>query len=591
MSSLPSNSYLPSEILHIIFDYLENDDLHLLFDVSPRFCYLSLTIYFARRKVTISPDGQIDLPNHGKAKEMLPLIPKARFVTSINRLWCGFFHPDKSFLKNIYDLTAVLKHVKSVKELELNLFSSGRAWTPTLIKRINAGNALVKALGELFMAAAQVSRSLIVYSGPSLRSVIQKVEKGGSGGNTLTRKLSLSFRPISRLFSSDNLRGKWLTHHYLAGSNPAPPKSTSPPLSAKGALRSLEINSFILLTPPFLDWCIHTLNCNDVTELTFGTIEFRDVNWSSLLPQIRIPALKKVAFRGYTPFGDLVAFMARHDHITALAVNHLNFEDWVKSISPLATPSTPSPCSEPSCDACVVEKLVKAFAKINKLTCSPQGFVHLFSGALLPTNPKIELFPNLRTVIVFWSIGLGQPVRMSAVADILAPISHRLKSYKKAKLLLMYRADVGSSWLSCPPPALPEAPVGCLQRTVALPYSTDLNSMTGQAKKSRTPIRPATSLFNIFTEIKLEVTPRADKDGVPALAKALADNFTNISKFKVDTRARAGRPPQENKQMKLYLCHHVLKQFTSLRVVYIDGVKSKVVERESREPESRDLPV
>ncbi|KAF5349502.1 hypothetical protein D9756_009007 [Leucocoprinus leucothites] len=573
MSYLRSGKYLPNELLLVIFDFLDNDDLCRLITVSIRFRHLSLIVYFAKRNVAVSPRGQIDLPNPAKTKEMLPLIPKARFVTSINRLSCGLHHPPKSLLQSISDLTAVLRRVESVAELTIDFLTTGESWTPALIRQANAGNALVKGLTELFTAAARVSHSIIVRNGASLRLSLQKAEKVGM----LRRKLSSSFSPVSRMFSPPKeLKRKSSIHQLVAATNDAVRSSLPASFPTKGAVKVFKINSIILLSQPLLDWSIQTLNCNDITDLTFGNIDFRSVDWSFLLPQIHIPALKSLAFRGYTPFNDLVNFLARHETVTSLTVNNIDFEDWGHPSS-LTDPSPSTPFSP------ILENFSAAFSNIKRLSCCPQGLVSLLSDALHPTDPEINLFPNLRAVTVLWSLGIGQQFRASVVGDTLAPIADKLKACEKAVFVVVYRVDLGSAWSACPPPLSIPRPANSLYRsgtllnTSHIPLNHDIPAIM-----SNSPVSPETlsSLFAAFTEIRLDVTPRADRDGIPGLTKALAEVFTHIRHFKVEMHSRAGRPTHENHMMKLHLCHNILKQFKHLRAVYIDGVRSKVVQKQ-----------
>ncbi|KXN91979.1 hypothetical protein AN958_11039 [Leucoagaricus sp. SymC.cos] len=437
----------------------------------------------------------------------------------------------------------------------------------SLIRQINAGNALVSGFSDLLTASTRVSRSMVVRNGASLKSVFQKAEKGNSPG----KGLSWSF---GRLFSSDKLRKRSPDSGVVSGNNGPHSISSATGAPTKGALHAFEIHSIILLSSPFLNWSIQTLNSNNITDLAFGTIEFRDVNWSSFLSQINTPALKSIGFRGYTPFNDLVTFMGRHQNITVLSVNNINFDDWCRVSNSMDSPSS------------LLDKLLNAFSNVQRLSCCPQGLVSLLSGVLHPSNPNVNIFPRLRVISILWSLGIGQQFRMAIVGDILAPIAHKLKDFQRAVFAIMYRADAGSTWRACPPPVLEKSPGGILYRPVAhtnastTPEASNNNSPAAVSVPPTSTPSTATSVFSTFTEIKLEVTSRADREGVPALMKTLADTFTNVKHFRVDTRARAGRPAQENRLMKLYLCHHILKQFKQLKAVHIDGVRSKVAERE-----------
>jgi hypothetical protein len=575
MSTLRCESHLPNEILIIIFNHLDNDDLYRLTDVSPRFCHLSLTVYFAKSKVKISPDGQIDLRNSIKTRDMLSFLQKARFITSFNRLSCSLVHPHKNFLKDISDLTAVLRNAERVEEFVMEILASGEIWTPAMIKQVNTGNALFSALSGLFTAASCVSSSILVRHGTSLTKVLQKADQGDS-----RRRWFL--RPITRLFSSDKLKKRTSISDVIGvigGTSLSISSKTSSSTSVRGKLRTLDVDSIILVSPPFFEWSIQTLNSNDITSMSFGTIEFRDVQWSSLLPRIDTPALKVLVLRGHIPFGALVDFMVRHQGISALTTNSIDFRDWNGCSTSIGTKSV-DPSSEE-----IFTKLKKAFANIIRLACCPQGLSQLISGTLHPTNPAIDLLPNLRYISVLWSLGIGQQLNMSTVNDILAPIARKLRTCKRAEFIITYRADVDSSRRPCPPRTLLQRPIGFLYRPVALTSSrtTPVNQISSNLNPDFTiSTESPISLFSVFTEIKLEVTAKADPEGIPSLVKGLAKSFTAIKYFKVDTRARSGRPVQENQLMKLMLCHQILKHFQHLGVVLVDGAKCKVVEREGR---------
>ncbi|KAF9453659.1 hypothetical protein P691DRAFT_813009 [Macrolepiota fuliginosa MF-IS2] len=573
MSSIAAENYLPSELLLIIFDHLEYGDLYRLTSVSSKFNHLSLIVYFARRKIVVSPDGRVDLPNAARTMEMLPFIRKAPFVKSINRLSCGLLQPHKSFLENISHLTTILRNVESVEEFVLDFFVAGpESWTPTMIKQAKGGTGLVSALNELFTTAARVSRSVMVRNGTSLRAVLQKADKA----NNSTK--SWSFGQVTRLFSE-----KSSSKH---GKKPPTPVSDAPCIStpslvsAKGALQALEINSIILLSPPFLDWTIRALNANEITDLTFGTIEFRDVDWHGVLSQLHIPTLKKLTFRGYTPVRALVDFTVRHQGITTLAVNNLNLDDWYT-----IRPSSPSDNGDAS------SKLAKAFTNVKSLTCCPQGLAILLSPMLFqgktlsPTSTRDnitatsttpDIFPNLRAISVIWSISIGQQLKMSIIGDILEPVAHKFKSYERVTFAVTYRADAGASWRAPVIPVPAQISRG-LQGGNSLVVSTSPSSGYSGANAAATGTAAQSHpLFTYFTKIKLEVTPRADKEGVADFVKGLAEALTCVKRIDVDTRSKAGRFAQENRSMKVLFCYHILTQFKKLQAVYIDGVRSKL---------------
>lgn len=539
MSSVAPDNSLPSELLLTILDYLEYDDLYQLTSVSSRFNRLALIVYFAKRNVDISPSGQIDLPNPRKTAEMLSYIRKAPFITSIKRFHCGLFQPDKSFLERVSHLIAILRNVESVEEFAIDFYAASGQWTPALMKQVNSGNALVNALDDLFTAAARVSRSVAIRNGTALRGVLQKVD-------TSPRRRKGSF--LSRLFTSEKL-SKQIKHS-------TSPATHTPRRFAfseeRGAICALEVNSIILLSLPFLNWTIHTLNTHNITRLAFGTIESSGVDWFTLLPQLQIPCLKNLAFHGYTPFYPLLGFVGRHQGITTLAIEQFNMDH---------------PVDDPS------DHIARAFRNVTELSSCLLGLAILLTLSGKP-------FPKLRTIFALWNIGIGQQLKMSVIGEALAPVAYKLGVYPRVVFNIRYRTEVGVTWRlpvylsprisGSPTPIDPRLFTAFQLNHVATNLSSNaINAATGTA-----------NAFNYFTEAQLDLTPRADKEGIPDLIRSLARSLTNINRFALNTKARDSRPLQENEFFKLYVVHHVLKRFTHLRAVCVDGVSSKIVEHQ-----------
>ncbi|XP_006458620.1 hypothetical protein AGABI2DRAFT_115652 [Agaricus bisporus var. bisporus H97] len=558
-----SNCYLPSELLLNIFGFLEYEDLYTLTQTSTHFSHLSLISYFAQCKVSITPDGRVDLPDAPKTMEMLPFLRKARFIKSINRLSCGIVQPHRLFLEHISDLAAILRHTRSVEKFTLDFYVSGEPWSISMVKQINAGNALFNALNELFTLATRVCRSVMVRNGTALRAVLKESEKGGS-------RKGLSSWSLTRLFVSDKSPKR--TSNSI-------PDSLSPPVfpaaPAKGALRVLEINSILLLSSPFIGWTIRSLNANDITDLIFGTIEHREIYWNTLLSQLHVPTLKCITFRGHTPFNALINFASRHRAITTMTLNNIDMEGWFRHTALISAHES-------------FNKLVRAFENIKKLACCPRGLVLLLSNFFSINNDTshVDLFPNLQSISVLWSVGIGQQLKMSVVEAILAPIAEKLKAYENVSFVVTYRTDVGAC-IRLPSNLFPDA--GEPRSRPTIDTETDIPNITTRPPTSlatlytgitSTSDKPPSSLFTIFNEIKIELTSRADRGGIPDLVKNLAESFTKIKYVRIDTRLRTGRAPEENKAWKLYLCHHALKHFGHLNVFFVDGTRTKVVGRE-----------
>jgi hypothetical protein len=297
---------LSTELLLLILDNVHTAGLLALSRTSRRLHYLALPTYLSRHG--ISNPASRNLVLEGRAVCALPGFQISLFITSLDHLSYKFKGIHPHFAREVTQLLRFITKLTQVSEVVLDLRNIDFRWVDGLAI-VSSDFWKPEFLRLLMVILHKKCVSLTIVYGRFL-------------------KPDLSATPIPK------------RHATIGGSTPIVPKFLGSPLRSGSRHRmilhpplnelgKLFIHGDILLSKPFYDWTMATLNASRITSLSFRLFGVHPTTWATILSSFTIPTLTHFAPEtADIAFADLLKFFSRHPSITNISLHdHINHLD------------------------------------------------------------------------------------------------------------------------------------------------------------------------------------------------------------------------------------------------------------------------
>ncbi|KAJ7214292.1 hypothetical protein C8J57DRAFT_1397300 [Mycena rebaudengoi] len=348
-SSSTSLLDLPNELLHLVFNTLNDQELLRLASTCKHINWLLTPVLFAR--LGLDPcalsSGVIDSITFARDNFLLlQAIGISRSVTLIKELRCELSCSIELNIAGVY-----LSVGKALEGLVNRLSHLGDVKFNPHFSKWRTGQD-IHAIGAFLNGVAQRSDSaLTVFGGNDAGSggpppFIHTIRKT-TDGHTSTVFSSATENPSTQANTHLPLMQQLLQRviaviaAWFQPSHPpqtqtkqtAPPpqpettfKSVecfspyTPPLPACPALTTLHIHSTWLFRAHFYRWTLQLLSTAPLTTLSLDNIDLSQYDWHLIFPALRIPLLETFAIGNEVDIAvsDLIAFLARHPGIRTL---------------------------------------------------------------------------------------------------------------------------------------------------------------------------------------------------------------------------------------------------------------------------------
>ncbi|KAK7028341.1 hypothetical protein R3P38DRAFT_920864 [Favolaschia claudopus] len=318
---------LPNELLIIIFENpkFPVDHLATLSLLCRRLHFLALPIYFARSGMP-SPTKSAHIHLSKDGHDMLAALTMALFITSMEDITCIFPHPSCT------SVLPLIPHLNRFRRFVAKFPSVGRV---TL--QLDARNSMCNSTGD--DAALRAWSSCF---GGLLNCLVERrcSELTVRYGGYLTRSYELTVPPGLAKFRVRNVlramrallfrsqSGKELDQTFCRSAEQGKQRGALPAISSKAArsstLRSLRIQSAVLVMPPSLNWTLSALRSCPITSLTLFQISLELEIWAAALTLIAsaAPNLTDLSLSELDAIAavDILKFCSRLPRLTNLEI-------------------------------------------------------------------------------------------------------------------------------------------------------------------------------------------------------------------------------------------------------------------------------
>lgn len=429
---------LPTELLLVIFRELHWSDLHSVIYTAHRLFNIGLPAYLSARQIDISPTGTILISAFAGTLDLLPVLGKATFITSLAHLSFGFSYPDDNLLLQIQDVRLVLERMAHLDHFTLSLFTKSTESNWHLKKtstkeEIRQQIVLRNNLVAMLDTATRVSSTVTVHHGEYPHLII--------GGKPQFLTMS------SIRIGSDKLAGKRCRQNTTGHTT----RNLLWPLKLwwrklgvlhqvkdirlPKNLHTFQILSQLLVTQPFVHWTIDIMNTCNITYLHIGACILSPHEWEIFLFALHIPTLEHFKFRPVNAslyFFTLTGFVGRHLRLATLDLASIQ----VPSFHIVADDSA-------SIQNFPISLVGISLSSVKTIFAEPQTLSNLLS---------IDgLFPELQTAYITWTPGDGNRVGVTYFETSISPLRQGLLSVALGLRVCHQSTDLmaeGDHWTS-----------------------------------------------------------------------------------------------------------------------------------------------
>lgn len=496
---------LPDELLMLIFYELSCSDLYNVMHTAHRFFYVGLPSYLVQRGLDISSTGTALISTLTHTLDLLPLLEKATFISSLDHLSIELPYPDDHLHQHVLTTCQILNRMKVLNRFTL-ILSRKANWNQRVGNSTRENKemiALRDSVVAMLNAAARVSRTLAVCQ--------------GSGANLLIGGRTQVLTQASLSAGSRKLRGVWLDKilgrlpFSRIGRGSATGSSKDSHFLQDTAhinnLCSLVIRSSLLVTPPLILWTVDIINSSSLTHLFIDLRCVDEKDWGIILSALYIPTLEKFTYRatfGHISFDDLTIFVLRHPRIHTL-------------------------------DLGVIERIPEQYlgnsvSGVTTLTALPRNLESLLSLQ--------NLFPNLQTIYIQWDDITHGTIDVPNFDSSVAPVL-RHRSNKTIGLRIYHQL----SYISVNLDHALSVNLDHARASSVMPCITILKIVMGRAfvPKSVTPLRDCVGMFPNLTHLSIDDAPdrivrklEMDKSDLKYLiAKTLCQASPGLKKLEI----------------------------------------------------------
>jgi hypothetical protein len=297
---------LSTELLLLIFDNIRTPGLLALSRTSRLLHYLALPTYLSRYGINDPASRKLVLESH-VAVQALPGFQISLYITSLDHFSYKFRGVHPHFAREVHQLLRFITRLSQVNEVTLDLGNVDSRWVDGLaIANSNFWKPDFLRLLEVILQ--KKCASLTVTRGRFLNPAL--LSPPSSRHHTI---IPDSVSVIRQLLGSSH---RSASNHRI----------TLHPTSHSNKLRKLCIHADILLSWPFYDWTMGTINTSLITSLSFRLPGVQPTTWATILSGITIPTL--CHFSPETAditFADLLKFFFRHPSIIDVDLHsHIN---------------------------------------------------------------------------------------------------------------------------------------------------------------------------------------------------------------------------------------------------------------------------
>jgi hypothetical protein len=296
---------LSTELLLLILENVHTAGLLVLSKTSRRLHYLALPTYLSRHGINNPASRNLVLES--RAVCALPGFQISLFITSLDHLSYKFKGVHPHFAREVNQLLRFVSRLTQVTEVVLDLrnidsrwvdglaIASSNFWKPDFIRLLMI--ILRKKCLSLTIARGRFLKPDVFSPPISKRHTI-------TGGSTST---------VTKFLGSP----LWSAPRH---------GTTLHPLSPLNELCKLFIHADMLLSQPFYDWTMATLNTSRITSLSFRVSGIHPTTWATILSSLTIPTLTHFASEtADIAFADLLKFLSRHPSIKNVGLHpHIN---------------------------------------------------------------------------------------------------------------------------------------------------------------------------------------------------------------------------------------------------------------------------
>jgi hypothetical protein len=303
---------LSTELLLLILENVRTSGLLALSRTSRLLHYLALPTYLSRHGINDPTSRKLVLES--QAAHALPGFQISLFITSLDHLSYKFKGVHPHFAREVNQFLRFVTRLSHINEVTLDLGNIDCRWVDGLA--IASSNFWKPDFVRLLMVILQKKCvSLTITHGRFLNPDLPF-----HGPSALASRHTIIGDSVSAI---KKLLGPVNSHRSAADYGMALRPTYS------NELHKFCIHADVLLTRPFHDWMMGTLNTSPITSLSFRLLGLHPTTWTNILSSVTIPTLSQ--FSPESPditFDDLLRFFFRHPSIVDVGLHpHINHLD------------------------------------------------------------------------------------------------------------------------------------------------------------------------------------------------------------------------------------------------------------------------
>lgn len=317
---------LPNLVILRIFDYIDKkDSSHLSAAKSCKRLHLLILPALLSRHNIVNPEEDIILDNDNIAA--LPALLLSLHGTSTRLLSCSFhrnsFSDESYVFKGVKQLVMKMSDVKEVV-LDFTVLLQDKREE----KDISAESAR-DISGIITAAMAKSCKEMKVLQDNAIQPD-WSFDVHRSPAPDLRPMRSLSIVPSSVERPANRFRNH--VRSFLARSHSMPLPYDEVLVETSTNLSIFHVHSAMLISPPFCQWTIDTINNSSITDLSLANLDLaldpRDnayhMTWNVFLESIHLPSLEHLCINSSNiQFGELSHFISRHPCIKSISLRCL----------------------------------------------------------------------------------------------------------------------------------------------------------------------------------------------------------------------------------------------------------------------------
>ncbi|KAG6828075.1 hypothetical protein H0H92_009337 [Tricholoma furcatifolium] len=289
---------LSTELVLLILEYLPSYALVKVAQVCRRLHNHAIPVFLSRFGIASHPPiRSLDIQEN--TFPALLGLRIALYVTSVDDIWCKFGGPEENqFTQGIVQLLRFVDGLRSVSRLTLNVGKIDTRW-----------------VDGLATAASNTWK-------PQFIRLLDTVLERGCQSLTISHGHFLVASTLLR--NGSKLEGPEIVpaRTFLGLSLPRRKVVSRERTLPRNELTTLSIHSNMMLSSPFYEWMMQTLQFSPITSLSLCLSGIQAATWALILDNISLPALTSFAAETVDiTFPAILLFLRRHSTVAALTLH------------------------------------------------------------------------------------------------------------------------------------------------------------------------------------------------------------------------------------------------------------------------------